>query len=57
MRVWNKKARKWVELPDPEPTEEEAFGMYVRKLKSTYVMAFHDNMPPHYRKATREREY
>lgn len=55
MRVFNRKKKVWVELPDPEPTAQEEWDMEYRKFVSSLSMARHDNMPEQYRKETWER--
>lgn len=57
MKVKNKKTGKWVELPDPEPTERELIDMENRKRHSETFCAIHDAKDPWLRNIANERGY
>lgn len=57
MRVFNRKKKVWVELPDQENTPAEEREMTVYKRKAANTMAFHDIMPKDYRDQANTRGY
>lgn len=57
VRVFNRKKKVWVELPDEENTPQEVWDMDCAKIKAMFYCDIHDAKPQWLRDIANERGY